>query len=283
MIQLARHFRDKERSRHSELLNKRKWFIKAKQNQERREEIAEQSEDSFIALASNVIIATEIQIREFEARMDAFEVKLDNYDAKLTVFDEAVARALLEQISKLELLEAEQQAMLDSAFTLEDGRKVFRSEDGTFAVDETGSKLGQLEFESQDIPIGRDSAEDYLKKLDDIGSTKSEIDQLHQAQQDIDAARESNAEARDILMRGRDLAGMEDVSVGELDDLDQEFDDAMPKGLPRIPTSAMTFVSGIEPSAPPVTKNSFAGVAGKLAHVPAISPTNIPTRPELGS
>ncbi|MEM8541609.1 MAG: hypothetical protein AAGF25_11710 [Pseudomonadota bacterium] len=268
MIQLANHFRDIERSRHSEWLHQRKWFIKAKHDQERREKIEEQAEDSFIALSSDVIIATEIQIREFQARMEAFEVKLDDYDAKLTILDEAVAEALLEQISKLELLEADKQAMLDSAFTLEDGRKVFRSEDSTFAVDETGNRLGQLEFEAQDIPAGPDTAEDYLKKLDDISATKSEIDQLHKAQQDIDAARDNSAEAREILKRGRDLAGTEGVSVGELDDLEKELEGAMPKHIPRIPTSAMKFVAGVKVSAVPEVKTNFAGAADGLAIPP---------------
>ncbi|OXT01647.1 hypothetical protein B7H23_01355 [Notoacmeibacter marinus] len=282
MIQLSSHFRDNRQGHQSELLRQRQWFIKARQDQQRREEVAEQAEDNLIAAGQEIALATTMQIRQFQARMDAFEAGLDDYDAKLDIYDAAVARALMEQIERLGQLEAEKQAMLDSAFVLEDGRRVFLSRDRTYAVDEQGAQLTETEFVESGITPGEFTAEDFLANTDAIDRTNEEIDQLHEAQADIDAAREQSAEARELIEKSRDLAAEEDVTLEALEELDSEIADAMPDRLPTIPASAMKYVSETDLSAAPAIKNSFAGATANRLDTGVTMPSPAPAAIEPG-
>lgn len=88
MIQLAEHFKCDDKSRHSEWLRQQRWFVKARKDHERREEISDQLEEDALSLATNVIMATQIQIEEFELKLDAY--------------DEATVIALMENQEKLD-------------------------------------------------------------------------------------------------------------------------------------------------------------------------------------
>jgi len=281
MIDLTHQFLTKDRARQLEQARQARWFIKAKESREKRQELTEEADEALMAFAADAMVASEIRLKEFEARMDAMELKLDQYDAKLDIYDEAVTRALMEQLDRLNILEAQKEAMLRTAFVLEDGRKVFTSEDGSYAVMENGQRLPDGDFHSFPIPKTEHTAEQYLDHLDTMASTKKEIELLHKAQADIDTGREQSAQARELVEGGRGLASKEGVTANELDELEEELDQAMPKTLPNIPTSAMKFVSGTEPTSSPSAKNSFDAAAVTPTDISQALNINQPTIIEL--
>ena len=67
-------------------------------------------------------VATDMQIQEFEA-------KLDRYEA-------ATVAALIENQERLDVVTAQMIVLLDQTYVLEDGRRVFKTEDGTQVFDE---------------------------------------------------------------------------------------------------------------------------------------------------
>lgn len=70
-----------------------------------------------MAVAAAEVAATEIQIRQFNAKLD--------------VYDQATVDALMENQRLREAVQAKMDAMLDRAFVVEDGRRVFKSADGS--------------------------------------------------------------------------------------------------------------------------------------------------------
>jgi hypothetical protein len=282
MIQLAQHFRSDLSDRHSEWLRQRQWFIKAKVDQEKREDAAEKAEADFAAFAAEIIVATDIQLRKFQTRLAQFEVKLDNYDAKLDVYDEAVTRALIEQLERMDVLKAAHSEILDNAYVLENGRRVFKSEDGTFVVDEFGANVEEDIVDPETIPAGYSSADVLLKSLSNLDEVQSEIDALHQAQSEIDVARERSSNARDLLKQGKVLAETEGVTVGALNENESELDAAVPKSLSRLPVSALKLISGTESATAPAVEKSFASASKPIASSTIVNPERVPNAFELG-
>ena len=281
MIQLAQHFRNDLSDRHSEWLRQRQWFIKAKVDKEKREDAAEKADADFAAFAAEIILATDIQLREFQTRLAQFEAKLDNYDAKLDVYDEAVTRALIEQLERMDILKAAHSEILDNAYVLENGRRVFKSEDGTFVVDEFGANVEKDIVDPETIPEGFSSADVLLKSLFNLDEVQSEIDTLHQAQSEIDVARERSSNARKLHKKSKVLAETEGVTVGALEEKESELDAAAPKSLPKLPASALKFLSGVEPGNAPVASQIFANAAAPLENVSLMQPMRSASSPEL--
>ena len=275
MILLGEHFSSDDQSRHSEWLRRRQWFIKAKQDHHRKEEIADRQDDEILTFATEAVIATQIQIKEFEARIDAYEAKLDTYDQKLTAYDIAITKALVENTNLLEFIEqqladvdAELLSLLAQAFVLEDGRRVFKSEDGSYVIDENDKQVTRDEVDF-DLVTGP-TAETYLSKklektrlLEAQTDALDERDKLHSAQDKIDALKNDVSDARLKIGEARTVIAEGDITLDELEDLDSELEDAMPLStLPTLPASAMKHLSGIENIADaPNAKAEFFAIA----------------------
>lgn len=149
MIQLGEHFRRDDHGRYSEWLRQQRWFIKARRDRDQQEKLADRLDDDILALAVEVVLVTQIQIEEFEAKLDAY--------------DEATVIALMENQEMLDAIRAEIQSMLASAYVMEDGRRVFKSEEGSFVIDEFGENVSRDEIDFDMIPDDKPSAETYLK------------------------------------------------------------------------------------------------------------------------
>lgn len=132
MIQLGEHFKTDDRSRHSDWLRQQRWFIKSRHEQVRRDDIADKQEQSMLSLAADAIMATEIQIEKFKVKLDAY--------------DEATIKALMENRQALDLVSTQLEEMLERAYVMEDGRRVFRTEDGTQVFDEFGQEVSRGEL-----------------------------------------------------------------------------------------------------------------------------------------
>lgn len=203
MVRLGEHFRRDERSRHSEWLRQRQWFIKAKEDKERRERLEEQVDDDLGSLAMSAVAATTIEIERFEAKLDSY--------------DEATVIALMENQEALDFVNTQISALLDRAYVIEDGRRVFKSQDGSFVIDENGENVTRDEVDFDAIGPDRPTAEEYLHFLGRRNSLVNERSQIIEYQEKVDAARERIAEG--------------DITKDELDELDAELADVMPPSV----------------------------------------------------
>jgi len=203
MSQLGEHFVSDDRSRHSEWLQHQQWFIKARRDHERKEEAADNLQDDILALAAEVILATEIQIEEFKVKLDAY--------------DEATVIALMENQELLDAVNAQLHSMLERAYVMDDGRRVFKTEDGTQVFDEFANEVKRDELDFDLISPGSPTWEQRLELLGKRDQLTSEREQILEFQEKLDHAREQVVDSK--------------ISISELDDLDAELADAMPPSV----------------------------------------------------
>ncbi|SMD14991.1 hypothetical protein [Rhizobium sp. RU36D] len=168
---------------------------KREQEQDLREESLE--EILLTALATN-------------AEISDFTVRLDGYDT-------ATIEALHENDEALAKVREELRVILDKAYILPDGRKVFKTEDGTRVFDEHGAEVKDLDPEQ---------IEDWRPRWEQLQETRDaqkllleERDQLHSYQERLDAARER--------------VGEEGLTKGELKELEETLKADMPDAVKR--------------------------------------------------
>lgn len=214
MVALIEHFRAEGAGRESEWARQRRWFIKAKHEQQRREQMEERAEDSATALSAAATVASEIQVSEFK-------VKLDTYNS-------ATVTALMENQELLDAVEDRLKAMLARAHVLEDGRRVFRTEDGTQVFDEHGQEVTAKEIDPGSISPDAPTWEVFSAGLEEQAQLQAERTEILEFQEKVDAARE------------RVDAG--EISEAELDELDADLLEAMPNAVRE-------HVPGIQPNA----------------------------------
>ncbi len=210
MIQLMHHFGNDSRFSHSEEARRKQWFIKARQEQKLRDNIAEEAAENatVTAIGVSVIIASEIQIAEFEAKLD--------------VYDTAITEALMDNRERLDFIEkrlAETelrlQVMLEQAYIIEDGRRVFKSEDGSFVIDEFGEEVtpDEVDFDLVTGPTAQAYLEQLQFKRDDLemrDSLNAERLKLHKAHDLVQ-------EKREVVKSG--MATVEDLEDHDADDV----------------------------------------------------------------
>lgn len=199
MINLGNHFR-RDETRHSEWLRQRQWFIKAREDREKRAERTEKLEDDLAGMGMEVVMATEIQIREFEEKLDTYEA--------------ATVTALMENQKQLDIVNARIEAMLAQAYVMEDGRRVFRTEDGTQVFDEHGVEITQDELDFELIDDKAPTWEAFSRGVEERANLVAERESLFEYQQKLDDARERISEG--------------EISEAELEELDNDLLEVMP-------------------------------------------------------
>jgi len=217
MVALGEHFKSEDRSRHSEWLRQQRWFIKARHDHQRREEIADKIEDGVAAFAVETVMATQSQIK-------SFDVKLDSYD-------EATVIALMENQELIDAVQDRLADMLARAYVMDDGRRVFKTQDGTQVFDESGAEVPAEELDPDLIDDSRPTYEEYAADVEALAALEVDRTQILEFQERVDATREDIADG--------------EVSEAELEALDAELLDAMP------PT-VRGHVLGLEATATPV-------------------------------
>ncbi len=203
MIELTAHFSRDGRSRHSHWLRQQRWFIAAKAKQQRREELAQGLKDELIGLAANVVLATQQQIELFEAKLDTY--------------DEATVMALMENQEKLDVVNAEISALLERAYVLDDGRRVFKTEDGTQVFDEFGEAVGRDALDPDFIRPDQPTWESFAERKALQERLEIERRELLEFQEKIDSARERLAEG--------------DATEADLEQLDADLSVSMPPAV----------------------------------------------------
>lgn len=197
--EFARHaqWRSDERRRVLDQINRKE---EKKQERER-----ERSEDhnALMDFAFGFIIATDAQIA-------AFTVKLDTYDA-------ATIEALMENERALERVQEDLRIMLEKAYVLPDGRRVFKTEDGMRVFDEHGEEING--FAPEQIEDWRPHWEEFSAGLEEREALEAERAELLDYQAKLDEARERAAE--------------EGLTEAELEELEQSIEQNMPDAVKR--------------------------------------------------
>jgi len=251
MIQLGKHFGGDERGATSEQLQRHRWYIKARQDHQRRELLEDRQESNFTAFAESVVLATEIQIEEFKVRLDAY--------------DEVTVKALMENTQALDLVNAQLDSMLERAYVMEDGRRVFRTEDGTQVFDEFDKEVTRDELDFGLIPSGSPTREQIQELNGKRDQLTTERKQILEFQEKVDSAREKVADGK--------------MTKDDLDALDAELADAVPASVRAHLPEGMNPVANA-----PDLKTEFASPAARPVIIsdsaPDIKPTIVAPAPE---
>lgn len=195
------------RALHSENLSKEreKWFIVARDQREQQEIKADKSEEAFMDFAASIILATEIEVQEFQAKLD--------------VYDEATVKALMENTKALESINEKIQENLKHAHTLEDGTRFYKSEDGTWGINEHGQRFDNQTHDMETIPSTKVTAEEAETDFKTRDTLQRERTEILEFQEKSDHARERS--------------NSDDFTKEELDELDKELEAEMPVAVKR--------------------------------------------------
>ena len=195
------------RALHSEDLRKEreKWFIVARDQREQQELKADKSEEAFMEFVASVILATEIEVQKFQAKLDTY--------------DEATVKALMENTKALEAINEKIQENLKHAHTLEDGTRVYKSEDGTWGINENGQRFDVETHDMQTIPSTKVTAEEAETDFNERDMLQRERTEILEFQEKSDHAREHS--------------NSDDFTKEELDELDKELEAEMPETVKR--------------------------------------------------
>lgn len=221
--------------RSEELRDEReKWFIAAREQQEQKDIRAEKTDDELFDLATAVILATVVEVQEFQAKLDTY--------------DEATVKALMQNQEAIEAVEARMADKLEHAYVMDDGRKVFKSEDGTWAIDSTGNRLDDSSNDIDSIPQTKFTAEEF--EADTLELNKLNIE------------RRQILEYQEKLYHARERSNSDDFTKEELDELDNELEAEMPDAVKRQ-------MPDYEPTQETSLKSSFdASVELSLSELP---------------
>ncbi|MCO5147384.1 MAG: hypothetical protein M9895_14555 [Aquamicrobium sp.] len=185
--------------------------VKDKEERDKKREQDTSAEHDALLDMAITILAT-------EAEFNGFMIELDEYDA-------ATVKALMENDEQLKQVREELKILLDKAYVLPDGRRVFKTEDGTRVFDEHGVEVEDIDpdmiedwrphWELYQNPFEREA--DLVQQRDDI----LEFQKL---------ADETRAEAR----RANEAGGMNRERLQELrEKLADEAPDAVKRQLPQ--------------------------------------------------
>lgn len=222
MIELTRYF-DAVDGRGSYWARQQRLFVKQREETEKREKLEDRAEADVTAFSAGAVVATDIQIQAFSKKLETHET--------------ATVEALIANDRAMELVQGRLDAFLAQAYVLEDGRRVFKTEDGTLVFDEFGEEVGAEDI----LP---DAIDDSFPSWEDVQPVMAERDQLLAERADILEFQERIDEARDEIAGG-------EMTVDELDALDAELTDLMPP-------SVATHVPGMEPTELELVENTKA-------------------------
>lgn len=133
-----------------------------------------------------------------DAQIAAFTVKLDRYDA-------ATVEALQNNTVALEKIREKLDKMLLDAYVLPDGRRVFKSKDGTKVFDEKGVEVGKDVIDPAQIGDDKPTWEAYRDLYAEDQRLKVERDELLRYQDKIDEMRKELAEDKPTQKRLKEL------------------------------------------------------------------------------
>ncbi|MEM1396629.1 MAG: hypothetical protein AAGH38_04165 [Pseudomonadota bacterium] len=142
--------------------------------------------------------AAEATAAAFAVAMDmsppASTLQIAAFDAELTTYDTALIQALMENEQLMEAVKARLEVLFGRAFVMDDGRRVFRTEDGTQVFDEFGEQVLTEELDPDLIPENAPTWEEVQPDLQAKDALAMEREALAGYQTKIEAAREELVE-----------------------------------------------------------------------------------------
>ncbi|MFN3171229.1 MAG: hypothetical protein ACE37E_11110 [Hyphomicrobiales bacterium] len=172
-----------------------------------------------------------------------FQIELDTYQT-------ATVEALEINREALDLAREQLAATLAEAYVLEDGRRVFETEDGLRVFDEFGNELSADTITPEEIPDQYPSWEHYLGRQQNVQTLEAEQTELLDFQTDLDAA-------TDRLDSG-------DLTVDEYDELRAELRDAAPQSVNELLGRASVLENDATAPAPNIDLNLDADLAAAI-------------------
>lgn len=139
-----------------------------------------------------------------------FRVQLDEYDT-------ATVEALMDNGMALDAIRARMDAMLDEAYVLPDGRRVFKTKDGTRVIDENGREVARDVIDPATIDEKKPRWETYRADANEWEQLSKQREQLLEYQVKLD-------EARERLDKG-------EITKDELEELKTELAAEMPDAV----------------------------------------------------
>lgn len=159
----------------------------------------ERRDIEFMAVVETVLATSE--------EIAAFRVELDEYDTK-------TVEALMENREALEAARKRIEAMLEDAYVLPDGRKVFKTKDGLRVFDQNGQALPAETIDPNQIDNKKPRWEEFKEAVDEGARLAREREQLLTYQAKLDKARE-------LLDKG-------EITYKELESLKADLAEGMP-------------------------------------------------------
>ncbi|MBO6814511.1 MAG: hypothetical protein JJ891_06605 [Rhizobiaceae bacterium] len=170
------HFDEKAALKAVRELERKKWFIASKQEKEEKRAKQEQALDDFVDLATGAILLDVVEI-------EAYKLELETYDI-------ATIEAITENNEILEELYLERERLLNNAHILENGRRVFKTQDGKRVFDEQGNPISEDVVHPDEVPNHTTTYEELQSIADQIDKHKAIADGLAGYQLKLDEARE---------------------------------------------------------------------------------------------
>lgn len=219
---------------------------------------ARQQEERATQLAQEKQAAEE---RAFAQQVWATEERVELFTRKLDRHDTVTVEALMENRIALDRVREQFDTMLMEAHVLPDGRRVFKTRDGTRVFDEHGSELKPEVVDPNTIDDTRPRWEEFKDVRDTKLALEKERQDLLDYQSRLDGVRERVGKDRIIE---KDLA---DLGA----ELDKEMPDAIRRKLDGDKPQHSADVNSDRSRAPssPVTRDDLAPLqAAMLAPVP---------------
>lgn len=146
-----------------------------RERRERRAEDREQAEEDFGDLAA-ITMLTSTEVATFRAELDTYET--------------ATVVALQENEQRLESAQKRLDELLMRAYVLPDGRRVFKTQDGTRVFDETGAEVSPSVVAPDQIGDQHPRWEEYNPRRAEVNRLEAERQAILQYQLRLDEARE---------------------------------------------------------------------------------------------
>jgi hypothetical protein len=145
-----------------------------KRDEDREEELRDEAE--MIELVQSVLLASETQIAEFTVELDCY--------------DSATIQALINNGEQLAAVQARIDGMLVQAHVLPDGRRLFKTQDGSRVFDEHGTEIEPTIIQPAEIEGGKPTWESFEEVTAERARLSNEREGLIEYQEKLDTARE---------------------------------------------------------------------------------------------
>ncbi len=154
---------------------------------------------------NNSDLALNLVVQSLEADLQA---RMEALRESVALADAASYEALMEARERFEQAQQEMKTLQNNAHVLPDGRRVYLSEDGSYAIDEDENRLTEDEMAQVEWEAGHTTAEQYREGRNKLDGARQEVDKIQGYRDRLEAAREKleNGEG----LSEEELDGLED-------------------------------------------------------------------------